>query len=121
MLPSTGQRWPSRSKTRSVRGRSPGSAAPDMVWEEVVEGGITRFVAVYQSTLPPEIGPVRSVRPMDPAIAGPLHGLIASSGGQRQYIDALAGAGLQVLSQDAGAGGFYRVTTRRAPHNVHAT
>jgi hypothetical protein len=92
-----------------------------MVWEEVVEGGITRFVAVYQSTLPPEIGPVRSVRPMDPAIAGPLHGLIAFSGGQRQYIDALAGAGLQVLSQDAGAGGFYRVTTRRAPHNVHAT
>jgi hypothetical protein len=41
-----------------------GLGAADMVWEEVVEGGITRFVAVYHSTLPPEIGPVRSVRPM---------------------------------------------------------
>jgi hypothetical protein len=98
-----------------------GLNAADMVWEEVVEGGITRFVAVYQSNVPPEIGPVRSVRPMDPAIAGPLHGLFAFSGGQRQYVDAVAGAGLQVLSMDAGSGGFYRTRTRRAPHNVYAT
>ncbi len=98
-----------------------GLNAADMVWEEVVEGGITRFVAVYDSQVPPQIGPVRSVRPMDPAIAGPLHGLFAFSGGQKQYVDAVAAAGLQVLSQDAGAKGFYRVSVRRAPHNVYAT
>jgi hypothetical protein len=97
-----------------------GLNAADLVWEEVVEGGITRFVAVYHSNLPPEIGPVRSIRPMDPAIAAPLHGLFAFSGGQRQYVDAVAAAGLQVQSQDAGAGGFHRVGTRRAPHNVYA-
>ena len=97
-----------------------GLNAADMVWEEVVEGGITRFVAVYHSTLPPEIGPVRSVRPMDPAIAAPLHGLFAFSGGQRPFVDAVAGVGLQVLSQDAGAAGFYRVNHRYAPHNVYA-
>nr|WP_218860397.1 DUF3048 domain-containing protein [Petropleomorpha daqingensis] len=93
----------------------------DMVWEEVVEGGITRYVAVYQSAVPAEIGPVRSVRPMDPAIAAPLHGLLAFSGGQQQYVDAVGAAGLQVLSMDAGSGGFYRVHSRRAPHNVYAT
>ena len=38
-----------------------GLTAADMVWEQVVEGGITRFVAVYHSDLPPEIGPVRSI------------------------------------------------------------
>ena len=73
-----------------------------MVWEEVVEGGITRYVAVYHSTLPPEIGPMRSVRPMDPAIAAPLHGLLAFSGGQRPFVDAVAAAGLQVVSHDRG-------------------
>jgi hypothetical protein len=98
-----------------------GLNAADLVWEEVVEGGISRYVAVYHSTLPPEIGPVRSVRPMDPAIAAPLHGLLAFSGGQPQYVDAVAAAGLQVVSQDAGAGGFTRVGTRRAPHNVYAS
>ncbi|TFV44391.1 DUF3048 domain-containing protein [Blastococcus sp. TF02A-35] len=92
----------------------------DMVWEEVVEGGITRFVAVYHSTLPPEIGPIRSVRPMDAAIAAPLHGLFAFSGGQQPFVQAVAGAGMQVVSHDKGHGGFYRHPDRYAPHNVYA-
>jgi hypothetical protein len=96
-----------------------GLNAADMVWEEVVEGGITRFVAVYHSTLPPEIGPVRSVRPMDPGIAGPLGGLFAFSGGQGPFVDAVAAAGLQVVSQESGAAGYYR-TGRAAPHNIYA-
>jgi hypothetical protein len=98
-----------------------GLGAADLVWEEVVEGGITRYVAVYHSALPPEIGPVRSVRPMDPAIAAPLHGLFAFSGGQRPFVNAGAAAGLQVLSFDAGAPGFYRIDRRAAPHNVYAS
>ncbi|MGY2065664.1 DUF3048 domain-containing protein [Blastococcus sp. SYSU DS0619] len=97
-----------------------GLNAADMVWEQVVEGGITRYVAVYHSTVPGEIGPVRSVRPMDAAIAAPLGGLFAFSGGQRAYVDAVAGAGMQVISRDAGAGGFHRLSTRRAPHDVYA-
>lgn len=95
-----------------------GLNAADMVWEEVVEGGITRFVAVYHSTLPPEIGPIRSVRPMDAAIAGPLQGLFAFSGGGPEFVRAIADTGMQVLSQDAGAAGFFRSPTRSAPHNV---
>ena len=98
-----------------------GVNAADVVWEEVVEGGITRFVAVYHSTLPTEIGPVRSVRPMDPAIAAPLHGLFAFSGGQRPYVAAVGDAGLQVLSSDAGSAGFYRINSRKAPHNMYAS
>jgi hypothetical protein len=97
-----------------------GLNAADMVWEEVVEGGITRFVAVFHSNVPPEIGPVRSVRPMDAAIAGPLHGLFAFSGGGPDFVRAISNAGMQVLSQDSGADGFHRVNTRSAPHNVYA-
>ncbi|MGR6965307.1 DUF3048 domain-containing protein [Geodermatophilus sp. URMC 61] len=97
-----------------------GLDAADMVWEQVVEGGITRFVAVYHSDLPPEIGPVRSIRPMDPAIAAPLGGLLAFSGGVPTYVTAARDAGLQAIGQDSGAAGFYRTTTRAAPHNVYA-
>ncbi|MGY1632250.1 DUF3048 domain-containing protein [Geodermatophilus sp. SYSU D01186] len=97
-----------------------GLDAADVVWEQVVEGGITRFVAVYHSALPPEVGPVRSIRPMDPAIAAPLGGLLAFSGGVQSYVSAAQDAGLQVLSQDTGAGGFSRTSTRSAPHNVYA-
>ena len=97
-----------------------GLHAADTVWEEVVEGGITRFVAVYHSTLQPQIGPIRSVRPMDPAIAAPLRGLFAFAGGQRPFVDAIAREGLQVVSDDAGADGFVRLTTRYAPHNLYA-
>jgi DUF3048 family protein len=97
-----------------------GLGAADMVWEQVVEGGITRFVAVYHSDLPPEVGPVRSIRPMDPAIAAPLGGLLAFSGGVQTYVTAAQDAGLQVLSQDSAADGFHRTTTRAAPHNVYA-
>ncbi|WP_245743396.1 DUF3048 domain-containing protein [Geodermatophilus poikilotrophus] len=97
-----------------------GLTAADVVWEQVVEGGITRFVAVYHSDLPPEIGPVRSIRPMDTAIAAPLGGLLAFSGGVPPYVTAAQDAGLQVLSQDSGADGFHRTSTRTAPHNVYA-
>jgi len=95
-----------------------GLDAADMVWEEVVEGGITRFVAVYHSTVPEVVGPIRSVRPMDPAIVAPLHGVIAFSGGVTPYIDALVDAGVQVLSNDDGAPGFTRRSGIAAPHNV---
>jgi hypothetical protein len=57
---------------------------------------------------------------MDPAVAGPLHGLFAFSGGQPAYVGAVADAGLQVLSNDNGDSGFYRIGSRSAPHNVYA-
>lgn len=93
----------------------------DIVWEEVVEGGVTRFVAVFHSAVPGEIGPIRSVRPMDPAITAPMHGLIAFSGGQAGFVNALAASGVQVMSNDMGSPGFYRTKSRRAPHNVYGT
>ena len=95
----------------------------DNVWEEVVEGGISRFVAVFHSQVPAEVGPIRSVRPMDPAIVAPMHGLIAFSGGQpRLRATRSRPPGVQTISQDAGAAGFYRKQgVGPAPHNVYGT
>ena len=61
----------------------------DVVYEEIVEGGITRFLAVFHSTDAPLVGPVRSVRPSDPDIAAAFGGLFAYSGGIPSFIDAL--------------------------------
>ena len=61
----------------------------DIVFEELVEGGITRYVAIWHSVLPAEIGPVRSVRPMDPEIVSPFGGVFAYSGGQVRFIQAM--------------------------------
>ena len=53
----------------------------DVVYEEVVEGGITRFWAIFNSHAPDHVGPIRSVRRMDPDIVSPLGGVVAYSGG----------------------------------------
>lgn len=58
----------------------------DIVFEELVEGGLTRYVAVWHSNVPAEIGPIRSIRPMDPDIISPLGGIVAYSGGQYRFV-----------------------------------
>lgn len=93
----------------------------DVVWETIVEFDVSRFVAVFQSQVPAEVGPIRSVRPMDASIIAPLHGLIAYSGGQPGILALIQGSGAQSISHDAGAPGLYRISSRAAPHNVYGS
>lgn len=94
----------------------------DVVWETIIEFDVSRFIAVYHSQVPAEVGPVRSVRPMDPVITSPLAGVLVFSGGQPGILDVVyATPGVQPISHDAGAAGLYRVRTRSAPHNVYGT
>lgn len=96
-----------------------GLEAADVVWEEVVEGGVTRYIAVYHSQQPEIVGPIRSVRPMDAHIVAPLKGLMVFSGGQPPFVASVSEVGLQIVSHDRGDAGFYRSSDRRAPHNVY--
>jgi hypothetical protein len=54
----------------------------DVVYEEIVEGGITRLAAIFNSQLPTQVGPVRSVRRTDREIVFPIRGIFAFSGGR---------------------------------------
>ena len=57
---------PSRSTTRRWPGRSTAaSRRPSVVYQELVEGGATRFLAVYAAAPDVEVGPIRSVRESD--------------------------------------------------------
>ena len=67
----------------------------DVVYEEVVEGNITRFLAMFNSTVPAVIGPVRSVRQEDPDIVWPVGGIFAYSGGAAVNVDAINAAPLR--------------------------
>ncbi len=85
----------------------------DLVFEELVEGGLTRYVAVWHSDVPAEIGPIRSIRPMDPDIVSPLGGIIAYSGGQYRFVNLTAGTSYVVCEQQpAGVGGAEVVQAR---------
>ena len=91
----------------------------DIVYEELVEGGLTRYVAVWFSDVPKEIGPLRSIRPMDPEIVGPLKGIIAFSGGRAPFVRMIGETDLHLSIHGGKDDAFmYRSTQKRAPHNV---
>ena len=105
----------------SVARPQSGLEQADVVWETIVEFEVSRLVAVFHSQAPEEVGPIRSVRPMDPLIVAPLNGMLAFSGGQAGILDLVSQSGVQMVSHDAGAPGLYRVRTRSAPHNVYGS
>lgn len=95
-----------------------GLASADVVFVEMVEGGLTRFHAVYHSSVPETIEPVRSLRPMDAAILGPWNGTLLASGGQGPFISRVESV-VGLRTQDRGDLGFHRDGARPAPHNVY--
>ena len=91
----------------------------DLIFEELVEGGMTRFAVIYQSDLPDEVGPVRSVRHVDVAIAEPMADAFVFSGGARRtmkFVKRKIPTTISVINE--GAPGMYRKPGLYAPHNL---
>src|SRR4051794_12905593 len=92
----------------------------DIVYVEQVEGGLTRLLAVFNTTLP-TVEPVRSARPSDPELALQLgHIVFVASGGSRAGIAPLNKSPLHAVINDRGARGFTRDPHRSAPENLRA-
>jgi hypothetical protein len=98
-----------------------GLDAADIVFEAVVEGGQTRFLALFQSADSDNVGPVRSVRPSDPAIVSPFGGIVAYSGGIQRFVDAMKATGLKNFDETTAGSAFHRRTDRVAPHNLYTS
>ena len=92
----------------------------DVVFDEMVEGGLTRFVAIWHSDQPSAVGPVRSIRPMDPDILSPFGGIVCYSGGQTVFMNMMKATNVFNASEtsEQGQGTFSRTKDRIAPHNV---
>jgi len=95
----------------------------DLVFECLVEGGMSRFLAVYQSHSVAELGPIRSARPVDGALLNALNGgIFAYSGAATGEIaPAKAYSASFLLSNDDDPVPFYRLGSRSAPENVYSS
>ncbi len=96
-----------------------GLLGADVVYEELVEGGVTRFCALFLSQDVSVIGPCRSARPSDIDIAFFHLPLFACSGGAPGMMTQIKQAGMLGIEEDGAH--FWRDKSRRAPHNLYTS
>jgi Protein of unknown function (DUF3048) N-terminal domain/Protein of unknown function (DUF3048) C-terminal domain len=97
-----------------------GINSADIVYVLPVEGGLTRFLAIFSSHVPPVIGPVRSSRQDDLEL---LHQFgrpgFAFSGAQPELLPVVERA--HIVNLYAGVvNGYFRDNSRIAPYNLFA-
>jgi len=96
-----------------------GLAEADIVFEEMVEGGVTRFAVVYHSQEATDLGPVRSARSTDMHIAHALNRpLFAYSGANAAFEKLIATSPVVNVGVGAFPGDFERRRGRPAPYNL---
>lgn len=96
-----------------------GLKAAGTVFEAVAEGGITRFLAVYQEAQPGLIGPVRSLRPYYVDWAAAFDASIAHVGGSKKALQEVRNGQYRDIDQFFNPGAYWRAQDRYAPHNVY--
>lgn len=92
----------------------------DVVIEELVEGGVSRFAAVFHSADADPVGPIRSGRLTDLEYVS-LFGLplFGWSGGNDEVNERLGGSPrIHDVGYNVASGAYYRDGGRRSPHNL---
>lgn len=103
----------------AARRNHSGLAVADIVYEEIVEGSITRFAAVFHSRGSDVVGPIRSGRSQDVDMLTSLdQPLLAWSGGNPGVEALIANSTLVDLNWQAGGQGYYR-GSGSIPHNLY--
>ena len=97
-----------------------------IVWQAPAEGGIPRYMLIFQDRIPPSVGPVRSARQYYIAWAAEWKAVYAHVGGSPQAMQTLreTGRGQLVYNADEFRWGgiyFHRTRDRFAPHNVYTS
>lgn len=98
-----------------------GLSQAGVVFEAIAEGGITRFLALFQDTSPPNVGPIRSVRPYYEKWALGFDASIAHVGGSPEALADMKAWNVKDLDQFQNSGAYSRISTRAAPHNVYTS
>ena len=103
----------------NVRARpQSGPQQADAVFEVLVEGGMTRFINIFYESDTTYHGPIRSARPTDPTVLRPLDGVLVASGATGGLIPEILDIGVPVITDRRPE--FFRINSRRAPHNLYA-
>ena len=99
-----------------------GLDAADIVFEEPVEGGITRFNAIFQCNDAAKIGPVRSARQIDIGIESMFaNAPLAHIGGIIPVLSNITASGIPNLDLGNFASAFVRDNSRYAPYNAYTS
>lgn len=91
----------------------------DVLIEEKVEGGITRFLAVFHSEDADLVGPVRSVRSTDPGIIGTFGGVFAFAGGIPEFERQARQQPVTVVSESVSSEGFQYPANKSRPFKTY--
>jgi hypothetical protein len=103
---------------QSARPQS-GLMEADMVYEILVEGGYTRFIAMFHQSDHDWVGPVRSGRPTDINVIKPLDGPFQISGAQKYVTRMFRDEGLRMVYDNGIT--TWREHHRKAPHNLYSS
>ena len=93
----------------------------DILYEELVESGVTRFAAVFHSTVPAVVGPVRSGRSTDIGIVASFNTPVFAFSGANSIFERLIDKQPIVNRGAEVAGGYWRSSARAAPHNLYTS
>lgn len=93
----------------------------DMVFEAVAEGGITRFVSLYQDSSPDHVGPIRSARPYYVEIAKTFDAAFVHAGGSDDGLAKINELDVKDMSAFEENGTYTRINYRAAPHNLYSS
>lgn len=97
-----------------------GISDADIIYELAAEGSVTRLLALFQSELPAEIGPVRSARDYFVHIAKGLDAFYVAHGyspDAKQLLEKRVVDNVNGMQYDGTL--FWRTKERRAPHNSY--
>ncbi|NLZ48308.1 MAG: DUF3048 domain-containing protein [Clostridiales bacterium] len=98
-----------------------GLSEADIVYETMAEGGIPRFIALFHSNSPKEIGPVRSARPYFLTIAKEYDLPFGHCGGSPAALESIEKEKLMSMNEFAYGGYYWRDNSRKAPHNLYTS
>src|SRR5215469_4875863 len=126
--PFTGEPVPSLHRVLAVKIDNIVNARPqtglthaDIVYVLPVEGGLSRFLAVFSAHYPPVIGPVRSAREDDLELLRQFgRPAFAYSGATATLLPYIARTARIVNLYSGITRGYYRDTRRIAPYNLYA-
>lgn len=98
-----------------------GLSQADIVYESLTEGGITRFLALFQTSEPEKVGSIRSARPNFNFIANMLNSAYVHVGGSDMALEQIEGGELKNITdinEFYNGKLFERDDTKTAPHNA---
>ena len=93
----------------------------EVVYEAIAEGGITRFLTLFQQHKPQLIGPVRSLRMYYVDWLAPYQASVAHVGGSHASLQEIRNGKYRDIDQFFNGSSYWRANDRRPPHNVYTS